>query len=58
MPNNEHILINAMGMLYHEVSASNLVKLSLADGSIVEASAPTTRKHNVTFHVVVYDLQE
>jgi ribulose-5-phosphate 4-epimerase/fuculose-1-phosphate aldolase len=34
MPDNEHMLVNALGVLYHEIAASNLVRVSLATGTV------------------------
>ena len=35
-PDNEHILVNAIGVLYHEISASNLVKIPITEGVVSE----------------------
>ena len=39
IPNTEHVLINAFGLRFDEITASNLVKVDMA-GNIVDADCP------------------
>ena len=43
IPGTEHILINAFGLAFEEITASNLVKIDI-NGNIIEKDCPFEHK--------------
>ena len=56
VPGTEHFLINAFGMLYHEIKASNLVKVDL-DGNILDQTSHSINPAGFIVHSAVHAAQ-
>ena len=53
VPGSEHFLLNPYGLLFEEVTASNLVKIDI-DGNVVEDTAYTVNPAGFTIHSAVH----
>jgi ribulose-5-phosphate 4-epimerase/fuculose-1-phosphate aldolase len=54
IPNSEHLLINAFGLAFEEVTASNLVKIDI-EGNVVDAESPfSINPAGFTIHSAVH----
>ena len=57
IPNTEHILINAFGMAFEEITASNLVKINI-DGHLVDKDSPfSINPAGFTIHSAVHEVR-
>jgi ribulose-5-phosphate 4-epimerase/fuculose-1-phosphate aldolase len=57
IPDTEHLLINAFGLAFEEVTASNLVKIDIA-GNIVDSASPfSINPAGFTIHIARHDDQ-
>ncbi|TYK64423.1 class II aldolase/adducin family protein [Colwellia echini] len=55
IPNSEHLLINAFGMAFEEITASNLVKIDI-DGNIIDKDSPfEINPAGFTIHSAVHE---
>ncbi|GAA5138772.1 class II aldolase/adducin family protein [Thalassotalea piscium] len=55
IPNTEHYLINAFGLAFDEITASNLVKIDI-DGNIIDKDCPfTINPAGFTIHSAVHE---
>jgi len=53
IPGTEHLLINGFGFMYHEIKASNLVKIDI-DGNIVDGSPYPVNKAGYYIHSAIH----
>ena len=51
--NTEHLLINAFGLMYHEIKPSNLVKIDL-DGNVLDDSPYPVNKAGLNIHTAIH----
>lgn len=55
IPNSDHLLINAFGLSFDEITASNLVKIDI-DGNIIDPDCPfTINPAGFTIHSAVHE---
>ncbi len=57
LPNSEHYLVNAFGLSFDEVTASNLVKVDL-DGNVIDDSPFEINPAGFTIHSAVHEARD
>jgi ribulose-5-phosphate 4-epimerase/fuculose-1-phosphate aldolase len=56
VPDTEHYLVNAFGLTFEEVSASNLVKVDL-QGNVLDGSPYTINPAGFTIHSAIHEVR-
>ena len=56
MPNTEHYLVNAFGLTFDEVTASNLVKVDL-QGNVLDGSPYQINPAGFTIHSAIHEVR-